>query len=65
MSSDNKGRLAGKLFICMIGLMLIFIGGVFEWLMLRSYLHAKESRQWPQFEAVILRSDIDERQISG
>ena len=65
MSSDNTGKLAGKMFICMIGLMLIFIGGVFEWLMLRSYLHAKESRQWPQVEAVILSSDMDQRRISG
>lgn len=56
---------AGKIFLCMIGLMLMFAGGVFEWLMFRSYMHAKETREWPQVEAVVLRSVIDERQIQG
>ncbi len=62
---EKNSKLAAKLFLCMIGLMLMLAGGVFEWLMIRSYLHAKESRNWPQVEAVILRSVIDERQIIG
>ena len=45
--------------------MLLLVGGVFEWLMIRSYLHAKESREWPQVEAVVLRSEIEKRQILG
>ncbi len=61
----SNSNLAAKLFLCMIGLMLMLAGGVFEWLMIRSYTHAKESREWPQVEAVILRSVIDERQIKG
>lgn len=64
--NDTKGsNLAGKLFLCMIGSMLIVIGGVFEWLMIRSYRHAKASREWPQVEAVILRSVVAERQFKG
>ncbi|MBK1830907.1 DUF3592 domain-containing protein [Verrucomicrobiaceae bacterium R5-34] len=60
----SDGR-AGRLFLCLIGLMLILVGGVFEWLMIRSYQHAKASREWPQVEALVLRSVIDERQING
>lgn len=62
LNPTNRG---GRLFLCMIGLMLITVGGAFEWLMWRSYQHAKESRSWPQVEATVLRSDIDERQIQG
>ena len=65
MSDNTSGRVAGSIFICMIGLMLVSMSVVFEWLMLRSYLNAKESRQRPSVEAVILSSDIIERQISG
>lgn len=65
MSEVSSGRLAGTIFICMIGLMLISVSVIFEWLMLRSYLNAKETRQWPSVEAVILSSDIKERKISG
>jgi len=49
----------------MIGVMLLLAGGVFEWLMIRSYNHAKASRKWPQVEAVVLRSVVDERQFKG
>lgn len=49
----------------MIGVMLLLMGGVFEWLMIRSYLHAKASRTWPQVEAVVLKSGVDKRQIMG
>jgi hypothetical protein len=63
---EHKGNnLAAKLFLCLIGVMLMLAGGVFEWLMFRSYLHAKATRDWPQVEAVVLRSVIDERQIKG
>ncbi|MCP5538432.1 MAG: DUF3592 domain-containing protein [Akkermansiaceae bacterium] len=62
VETSNK---AGKLFLCMIGVMLIFAGGVFEWLMIRSYMHAKASRDWPQVDAVVLRSVVDERHVNG
>lgn len=49
----------------MIGAMLLIIGGVFEWLMIRSYMHASASREWPQVEATVLRAEIDRRQVMG
>ena len=61
----RSGGLVGKIFLCSIGLSLILAGGVFEWLLLRSYRHAKESRSWPQVEAVVLRSEMDERLFAG
>ncbi len=64
-SEKRAGGRAGKLFLCLIGLMLILVGGVFEWLMVRSYQHAKASRAWPQVEAVVLESEKEERQILG
>ncbi len=60
--SDSR---AGQLFLCLIGVMLILVAGTFSWLMIRSYQNAKESRTWPQTEALVLRSVIDERQFSG
>ena len=61
---EVNGR-AGKMFLCLIGVMLLLAGGVFEWLMIRSYQHAKATREWPQAEALVLRSDREERQITG
>ena len=40
-------------------------GGVFEWLLIRSYQNAKATREWPQVEAVVLTSEVAERQFSG
>ena len=65
MSNSGGSKLAGQLFLCMIGAMLLLAGGVFEWLMIRSYMHAKASRNWPEVEAVVLRSVVTERQIKG
>ena len=65
MRETQSSKLAGKLFLCMIGVMLLLVGGIFEWLMIRSYLNAKQSREWPQVEAVVLQSEIEERQILG
>ena len=45
--------------------MLILIAVLFQWLMLRSYLNAKNTREWPQAKAVVIRSSIEERHISG
>lgn len=60
----SEGR-AGRVFLCLIGVSLILVGGVFSWLMMRSYQHAKASREWPQSEALVLRSVIDERVFKG
>lgn len=64
-TEKGSGGLAGKIFLCSIGLSLILAGGVFEWLLVRSYQHAKESRSWPQVEALVLHSEIDERLFTG
>lgn len=61
---NEKGR-AGIVFLCMIGVSLILVGGVFGWLMVRSYQNAKQSRDWPQVEVMVLRSDVDERLVNG
>jgi len=64
-SERRPGGLAGKIFLCSIGLSLILVGGVFEWLLVRSYQHAQESRAWSEVEAVVLRSEMDERLFAG
>lgn len=64
-SEKGSGGRAGKVFLCAIGLSLIFAGGVFEWLLVRSYQHAKESRAWPQEEALVLLAEIQDRQFTG
>ncbi len=61
----EPNQLAGKLFLSFIGIFLILLGGVFEWLLVRSYQNAKATRQWPEVEAVIIESGVRERQITG
>lgn len=60
----SEGR-AGRLFLCLIGVMLILVGGTFSWLMIRSYQNASESRKWAQTEALVLHAVIDERVFLG
>lgn len=50
----------GFYFLILIGLSLAAIGSLFTILMGKSYLRAKEMRSWPQAEAVILSSEIEE-----
>lgn len=38
-------------------------GALFTWLMWRSYVRAKDVEQWPLVPCVILRAEIEERQI--
>ena len=45
-----------------VAISLILIGGLFIFLMGRSYLRAKEMREWPTVPCVILSSSIEERQ---
>lgn len=53
---------AGRWYLAILGLVLAVIGGVFVWLMARSFLRAREMRSWPQVACVILSSEVDERQ---
>jgi len=58
MRSVNVGRIM----MILVGLSLILIGSLFIVLMARSYLRAKEMRDWPVVECVILESAVEERQ---
>jgi hypothetical protein len=62
---SNKQTLAtnraGRLYLVALGLSLALIGGVFVWLMARSYLRAREMRGWPEVPCVILSSELEER----
>jgi hypothetical protein len=56
--AHSKG---GRLYLVVLGLSLALIGGVFVWLMARSFLRAREMRDWPQVPCVILSSEIEQR----
>lgn len=58
-------RKLGDIFMCGIGLSLILMGGLFCWLMLRSYNRAAAMRQWPQAECLILESSLHTTQMPG
>lgn len=65
MVAGEKCRpsLGGFLFLICTGLLLALVGGFFTWIMWRSFSRAQEMRSWPVVEAVILRSEIEERKI--
>ncbi len=46
----------------MLGISLAMIGGLFVWLMGRSFVRAYEMRSWPEVGCVILTSEVEERQ---
>lgn len=52
---------AGRWYLACLGLSLVLVGGVFVWLLGRSYLRAREMRQWPEVACVILSSELVER----
>jgi hypothetical protein len=52
-----------RIYLSIIGLMLALAGGVFTWLMWRSFERAREVDHWPQVPCVILRSESETRQI--
>ena len=49
-------------FLVMLGLVIAGAGGLFAWLMGMSYMRAVEQRNWPQVEAVVLSSEMEEYQ---
>lgn len=51
----------GRWFVAFIGISLAIIGGLFVFLMARSFMRAKEMRNWPKVPCVILASELDER----
>ncbi|GAA5117211.1 DUF3592 domain-containing protein [Luteolibacter yonseiensis] len=52
---------AGRWYLAIIGLSLALVGGLFVWLMGRSFLRAREMRSWPEVACVILSSEVEER----
>src|SRR6478752_2447420 len=56
-----SGNLAGRWFLALLGLSLALIGGLFVWLMARSYLRARDMRSWPEVPCTILTSEVEEK----
>lgn len=52
---------AGRWYLAFLGLSLVLVGGVFVWLLGRSYLRAREMRGWPEVACVILSSELEEK----
>lgn len=52
---------SGRWFLVLLGLSIALIGSVFVFLMARSFLRAREMRNWPELECVILQTAIRER----
>ncbi len=50
-----------RVFLSLIGLMLAFVGGIFSWLMWRSFDRAREIDQWPVVPCAILESEVESR----
>lgn len=59
---DRRSSRVGRLIMVLIAVSLIAIGGLFIALMGRSYLRAKEMRDWPVVSCVILESTVQQRQ---
>lgn len=61
--SINRSRpdRAGRWYLAVLGLSLALLGGLFVWLMARSFLRAREMRGWPEPGCVILSSEVEER----
>lgn len=58
--SSASSSLAGRWYLAVLGLALALLGGVFVWLMGRSYLRAREMRTWPEVACVIISSEMKE-----
>ncbi len=54
---------AGRWYLAGIGLSLALMGGLFFWLMWRSFSRALEIDRWPVVECVILSSELEERRV--
>ena len=51
---------ASTVFLVLLGLAIAAIGGLFATLMWISYSRAVEQREWPQVDAVVLSSEVEE-----
>ena len=57
-SSKSSG---GRWFLVAVGLSLALIGGIFVWLMARSFLRARDMHAWPQVPCEVISADLTER----
>ncbi len=48
------------IFLVLLGLCISAVGGIFTILMWKSYKSAMEQREWPQVDAVVLSSEVEE-----
>ncbi len=68
MTPSTHTNAAGRWFLIVLGLVLAMLGGLFVWLMARSFQRAREMRGWPEVPCVILVSEVKEfkhDEISG
>ena len=54
---------AGKAYLFGVGMLIFLAGSVFFALMWRSYQRGREMAEWPHRDAVVLVSEVEERQI--
>lgn len=52
-----------RIYLSLIGALLLLAGGVFTWLMARSFARAREIDSWPTTEAMVLASSVEQRRI--
>ena len=53
---------ASTVFLISLGLVIASVGGLFTFLMWKSYERAVEQRGWPQVDAMVLSSEVEEWQ---
>jgi len=63
MTATQTPSTAGRLYLAAIGLSLALMGGVFFWLMWRSFDRARQMQSWPEVRCVIIEAKMDERRI--
>jgi len=63
MSVPAKPSTASRLYLAAIGLSLALMGGVFFWLMWRSFDRARHMQSWPEVRCVIIGTETEERRI--
>jgi len=51
---------ASTVFLIMLGLVIAAVGGLFTFLMWKSYDRAVEQRAWPQVDGMVLSSEVEE-----
>ena len=54
---------AGRWYLTGLGLVVALIGGLFFWLMWRSFERAREMEAWPETKCVIIDSGTEERRV--